>query len=213
MKRRLKMPSPAMVVALIALFVALGGTSFAAVQLAKNSVRSKHIKNGQVKRVDLGANAVNAAKVANGTLLATDFAAGQLPKGDKGDPGPTAGFGSDNADANPSATPDDTLISQTLSLPAAGRLLVLGRFSRSTICTVGTEDVRYGLYVDNIAIPGSAAQSVSGGPIEYISVAGVTSPLPAGAHTLAIKADCLNSNPGGGTAFTDEAITAVLLGS
>ena len=41
------------IVAYLALFVALGGTSFAAVSLSKNSVRSKHIKNGQVKRADL----------------------------------------------------------------------------------------------------------------------------------------------------------------
>ena len=40
-------------VAYLALFVALGGTSVAAVKLSKNSVRSSHIKNGQVKRVDL----------------------------------------------------------------------------------------------------------------------------------------------------------------
>jgi hypothetical protein len=41
------------VVAYLALFVALGGTSVAAVKLSKNSVKSIHIKNGQVKRVDL----------------------------------------------------------------------------------------------------------------------------------------------------------------
>jgi hypothetical protein len=90
----------------IALFVALGGTSYAAVTLSSNSVRSKHIKDGQVKRVDIAKNAVNADKVADGTLLAKDFKPGQFvagapgpagsqgaqgPKGDKGatgDPGP-----------------------------------------------------------------------------------------------------------------------------
>ncbi|MEX2464472.1 MAG: hypothetical protein WD428_01215, partial [Gaiellaceae bacterium] len=65
---RLRKPSPATVIACIALFVALGGTSVAAVTLARNSVLSKHIKNGQVKTADLGANAVNSAKVGNGSL-------------------------------------------------------------------------------------------------------------------------------------------------
>ena len=41
------------VTATMAVFIALGGTSYAAVQLANNSVRSKHIVNGQVKGADL----------------------------------------------------------------------------------------------------------------------------------------------------------------
>jgi hypothetical protein len=38
MKRRLRTPSPAFVISLIALFVALGGTTYAATSLPKNSV-------------------------------------------------------------------------------------------------------------------------------------------------------------------------------
>lgn len=73
---RLRKPSRAMLVALLALLVALGGSSYAAVTLSKNSVTSKHIKNGQVKRADIANNAVTSAKVANATLLADDFEAG-----------------------------------------------------------------------------------------------------------------------------------------
>ena len=83
-------PSPSMVVALAALFVALGGSSYAAITLKNNSVSSKHIKNGQVKKPDLAASAVDASKVANGGLLAEDFAAGQLPAGAKGTQEPRA---------------------------------------------------------------------------------------------------------------------------
>jgi hypothetical protein len=70
------------VMATVAVFLALGGGAYAALKLPKNSVGSKQIK----------ANAVNSSKVANGSLLAGDFKAGQLPagaaglKGDKGDP-------------------------------------------------------------------------------------------------------------------------------
>ncbi|MEX2032718.1 MAG: hypothetical protein WEA81_07610 [Dehalococcoidia bacterium] len=85
--RRIHRPSPALAISCLALFVALGGTSFAAVALTKNSVRSQHIKNGQVKRVDLGTNAVTSAKVLDASLLAQDFAQGQLPAGPKGDTG------------------------------------------------------------------------------------------------------------------------------
>jgi hypothetical protein len=82
-----------MVVALMALFVALGGSSYAALALKANSVSSTHIKNGQVKRVDLGKGSVNSSKVANGVLLAEDFAAGQLPAGERGPQGPQGAQG------------------------------------------------------------------------------------------------------------------------
>lgn len=89
-------PSPSMTVALMALFVALGGSSYAAVTLKKNSVRSNHIKNGQVKGPDLTQNSVTSTKVKDASLLARDFKSGQLPGGPvgprgfpgaKGDPG------------------------------------------------------------------------------------------------------------------------------
>jgi hypothetical protein len=86
-------PSTAMLVALTALVVSLGGNSYAAMTLAKGSVTSKAIKDGQVKRVDLARNAVGTDQVAAGSLLAADFKRGQLPagaqgpKGDKGEKG------------------------------------------------------------------------------------------------------------------------------
>ena len=66
------------VVSTLALFVALGGTAYAAVELQRDDVRSKHIKNGQVKGEDLADNSVTSPKVANGSLLGEDFAAGLL---------------------------------------------------------------------------------------------------------------------------------------
>lgn len=65
------------VVSVIALFVALGGTSIAAVTLARNSVKSRNI----------APNAVTGPKVKNASLLAQDFAPGQIPQGQKGDTG------------------------------------------------------------------------------------------------------------------------------
>lgn len=67
-------PSPAMVVALIALFVALGGGAYAGVTL--NSIHSQQIKNGQVKNVDLANNAVNSAKIRRGGVTDSDLAPG-----------------------------------------------------------------------------------------------------------------------------------------
>jgi hypothetical protein len=59
---RWRRPSPAMVIALVALFAALGGTATAL--RGKNSVRSDDIAPGQVKTRDLAAKAVKPAKVA-----------------------------------------------------------------------------------------------------------------------------------------------------
>lgn len=84
--RRL-VPSPAMLVAILALVLATGGTSYAAMALAKNSVRSPHIVNGQVKAADLGSGAVTTAKVKDGSLIAGDFAPGELPAGAVGPAG------------------------------------------------------------------------------------------------------------------------------
>jgi hypothetical protein len=82
-------PSPAMVVASIALLVALGGTSIAAVSaLPARSVGTKQLKNKAVTNAKLANGAVTAAKVKKGTLLKINFRAGQLPAGPKGATGP-----------------------------------------------------------------------------------------------------------------------------
>jgi len=88
LKRRL--PSPALAVALLALFVALGGTGYAAVALQKNSVGSKQLRKGAVKNPKIAANAVTGRKVKRGSLNASDFRAGSLPRGPQGPQG-TAG--------------------------------------------------------------------------------------------------------------------------
>jgi hypothetical protein len=86
--------SYANVMATIAVFIALGGSSYAAVNLKKNSVRAKHIAKNAVTSTKIAKNAVTSEKVKDGSLLSQDFKAGQLvagPKGDTGPPGPATG--------------------------------------------------------------------------------------------------------------------------
>jgi hypothetical protein len=92
------MPKHSTVAAYLALFIALGGTSYAATKLPKNSVGSAQIKK----------NAVSSSKVKNGSLTKSDFKVSSLPagpagaqgpqglqglKGDKGDQGTTGNVG------------------------------------------------------------------------------------------------------------------------
>ena len=71
--KRITLPSPALVISMIALFVALGGTGYAAVKIARNSVTSIHVKDR--------------------ALLAKDFRLGQLPRGARGPVGPVGPAG------------------------------------------------------------------------------------------------------------------------
>jgi hypothetical protein len=73
--RYLHRPSPAMVVALIALTVALGGTSVAAVnQLAANSVGTSQLKSNAVTTPKIKNSAVNASKLASNAVVAAKIA-------------------------------------------------------------------------------------------------------------------------------------------
>jgi hypothetical protein len=85
---RLRRPSPSMLVALLALFVALGGGSYAALQIPRGSVGTNQLKNG----------AVTSPKVRNNSLLVRGFnrsARSQLqgPQGARGAQGPAGAQG------------------------------------------------------------------------------------------------------------------------
>jgi hypothetical protein len=93
-KLSIRRPSPAMVVACLALLIALGGTSVAAVsQLARNSVGPAQLQFGAVTNPKIRNDAVTSAKVRNRSLLRADFAPGQLPAGPTGPQGPAGAAG------------------------------------------------------------------------------------------------------------------------
>jgi len=70
----------------IALFVALGGTSFA---VATGSIDSREIKNNTVRSKDIRNSDIRSKDVRNGSLLARDFKLRQLPVGPQGPKGHT----------------------------------------------------------------------------------------------------------------------------
>jgi hypothetical protein len=75
---RMRRPSPAMVVAMVALFVALGGGAAAGIvitgaDIQNGSITSVDIKNGTVQGRDIKNNSVLSRDIRNGQLKETDF--------------------------------------------------------------------------------------------------------------------------------------------
>jgi hypothetical protein len=121
-------PSPAMIVAIAALIVSLGGVSYAAGVLPKNSVGPVQLQKQAVTRAKLKNNVVTAVKVKNGSLMAADFKAGQLPVGPAGPAGPQGPKG----DAGPPG------ISGYQRVVAVGPLLNAGEHATATAsCPAG----------------------------------------------------------------------------
>ncbi len=72
-KTRSFRPSPALVIACVALFAPLTGSAIAA-GVGKNTVRSPQIVNGTIRTVDLRDNAVKAGKIAPDAVDTTEIA-------------------------------------------------------------------------------------------------------------------------------------------
>jgi hypothetical protein len=71
---RLRKPSPALAVAIVALFVAVGGTSYAAFSLPKNSVGSKQLKKNAVTSGKIKDGAVTSSKLDTSGLTVPNAA-------------------------------------------------------------------------------------------------------------------------------------------
>ena len=206
--------SYANVTATLALFIALGGSSYAALQLPKASVGAKQLKK----------NAVSSPKVKPGSLLASDFRRSQRaklrgqrgpegaqgPAGAQGIPGPTQGFAGTNfAGAMASANPEGEHASHAVTIPTGGRLYVFGRGTLDANCSVGGP--RAGLYVDGVPVPASGMDYPEGMPSTNVAVSGVSQPVGPGQHTITLESDCTLGNSMG-TGTSNAALGAILLG-
>jgi hypothetical protein len=83
--------SYANVIATIALFVALGGSSYAALQLPRNSVGPKQLKRNAVTATKIKRNAVTTAKVKNNAVTGEKINEGTLGKVNSATAADTAG--------------------------------------------------------------------------------------------------------------------------
>src|SRR5712691_11001221 len=111
MSRLRRRPSPALVIACLALAVSLGGTGYAAIVLPANSVGTKQLINGSVV----------ATKVKAHSLVAANFRTGELPAGPKGADGLAGAAGPPGAKGDPA-----TKLFATVKQKAGGGGVELG---------------------------------------------------------------------------------------
>jgi hypothetical protein len=199
------------VVAYLALFVALGGTSYAAVSLPKDSVTSKQIKNGSVKTVDLARGVAVSGPAGPAGPAGTSGPAGPVGPtgsvGPQGAVGPTWSFQSPNdAGTQPYATAPFLVPMGTLTVPSAGRLLVWASGALSPTCSSGTP--RAGLYVDGVPVAGTGVDSPA-----TVALQGLSAPVSAGQHVFALGVACSGGGQIGSLGSSNKAGGAVLVGS
>lgn len=200
--------SYANVASTLALVVALGGTSYAAVGIAKNSVASRQIVNNSVKSVD----------VKNGNLKAVDFRAGELPAGatgatgaqgpvgPQGPIGPSNGYGIGSSFLPAFWTGAQQTI-RTLALPA-GSYVLSGKAMANNGASAA--EVNCQLRVNGTTVDGSSSvglgTSVSTDRA-YIPLAVATTLAADSSVTLTCEASTADGS------FSDAAITAVKVGA
>jgi hypothetical protein len=88
--------SYANVTASLALFIALGGTGYAAVTLPRNSVGSAQLRSNSVGAKEIRRGAVRSAEIRNRSIRLTDLAT-NTRKALRGTPGPAGPAGKDAA--------------------------------------------------------------------------------------------------------------------
>jgi hypothetical protein len=120
---RLRRPSPALIVAILALVVAMAGTGYAAFKLPNNSVGTKQLKK----------DAVTGAKVKNGSLEGSDLklaTLGTVPSAAKAGSAETAvrATSAENATrAGTAANADRAVVAESASsIPPAGPIHFVG---------------------------------------------------------------------------------------
>ena len=113
-------------VAWVALFVALGGVSYAAVRIPANSVGTRQLKKNAVTNSRVKAHSLTSRVFKRGTLLrgATGATGAQGLKGNTGSTGPTGPSGATNVSVFASApvtTPTNSEATATANCPAGSK--------------------------------------------------------------------------------------------
>jgi hypothetical protein len=124
MRQRL---SYANVMATVAVFIALGGSSYAAVKITGKDVKDGtltgvDVKSSSLAGSDIRSGAVASADIANGSLLTEDFKSGQLPAGAPGPKGDRGATGPEGPKGDPGAPGADGTDATINGVAAGGAL-------------------------------------------------------------------------------------------
>src|ERR671938_1843271 len=190
-------PSPAIVVACVALLLALGGVGWAATALPRNSVGTAQLKN----------NAVTSSKVKNHSLLRADFKNGQIPRGPAGPPGPAGPTGPAGA-AGPAgpAGPAGTASIKWALVKADATIAAQSGGITMTSHSVGNYILNFGSAINTKLILASPAQAggdtgargpVSAGPCGGTPEGSVCSPSSTN-DTSHVRVQTFNAGDVGG---------------
>ena len=188
-------PSPAIVIACVALLLALGGVSYAATALPNNSVGTAQLKN----------NAVTSSKVKNHSLLKADFKSGQIPKGPAGPAGATgpAGPQGPKGPTGP-AGPASTAALKWALVKADATIVAQSGGITMTSHSVGNYILDFGGAINTKLILASAGQAGGDtgarGPVSAGPCGGTTegSICPAGNDTSHVRVQTFNAGDVGG---------------
>jgi hypothetical protein len=113
--------SYANVMATIAVFVALGGSSYAALRIT-----GKQVRNGSLTSADIRNSSLTTSDVRNRSLLARDFKSGQLPRGPQGRQGPQGQQGPQGAPGAGGSPAFGAVLGRGVNVPATPSFLAPG---------------------------------------------------------------------------------------
>lgn len=193
MKEKLRAPSPAFVISLVALFVALGGTTYAATSLPRNSVGTAQLKRGAVTKTKINKKTIAGLKGMRGPTGLTG------PPGPKGSPGgagqlgPTSGTSAGSVQYVPTVNGAFTPFGSggTVTLPAPGKVLVEISGSYLIGCTAaGSCSGTVAAFVNGNAVPGAWENlnaAANGEDLADLAVSGIAVNVPAGTHTVQLE--------------------------
>jgi hypothetical protein len=139
---RNKRPSPALVIAILALIAALGGTAVAAKKfggskIKRNAIKVKHIKDGNVTLPKLAFDAKSYAKVSGPGLVTQSRGVVAVSRNRTGRYCFDLAFTASNAVASPDGTSQRGTTTQT-QVPGAGGCVA--PFTDATVFTIGAND-------------------------------------------------------------------------
>jgi hypothetical protein len=152
MKRKLRLPSPAMIVALLALCVALGGSAYAASKINGKNIRNgtitgKKIKNRTITSAKISRTTVRALKNRRGLRGPRGFRGRTGPKGATGAAGTALAYARVAADGTVDTARAKAIAASNVTHPGTGVycFVSLGFAPKNVVATLeqGTSDVIY----------------------------------------------------------------------